>query len=167
MVLQIAAAGYSLWSLGGSNLNVNENLILNTDVNASTLTITDASLRTNTSNIGISNYSDTTIDGTLPHYMRLTTSIDIDSTSTMNINTFVPQPSGYKISFYYLSTVFLVIQNGRASIFDKVSGFDAIDTDKSGYVDASELKAFDDNIDLAVYDNDKDGLLSYGEFMGI
>ena len=167
MVLQIAAAGYSLWSLGGSNLNVNENLILNTDVNASTLTITDASLRTNTSNIGISNYSDSTIDGTLPHYMRLTTSIDIDSTSTMNINTFVSQPSGYKISFYYLSTVFLVIQNGRASIFDQVSGFDAIDTDKTGYVDASELKAFDDNIDLAVYDNDKDGLLSYGEFMGI
>lgn len=167
MVLQIAAAGYSLWSLGGSNLNVNENFILNKDVNGDTLNITNASLRTNTSNIGISNYSDTTIDGTLPHYMRLTTSIDIDSTSTMNINTFVSQPSGYKISFYYLSTVFLVIQNGRASIFDQVSGFDVIDTDKSGYVDASELKAFDDNIDLAVYDNDKDGLLSYGEFMGI
>ena len=168
MVLQIAAAGYSLWSFAEStDYNVNENLILNTDVNGNTLTIADASLRTDTANVGISSYSDTSINDTLPHYMRLTTSIDIDSTSTMNINTRVPQPNGYKISFYYLSTVFLVIQNGTASIFDQISGFDKIDSDKSGYIDASELNAFDANIDLAVYDNDKDGLLSYGEFMGI
>ena len=176
MVLQIAAAGYSLWSFSDNltNYTVSENLILTRDIGtatgssvADTLTIADASFRLNTANVGISNYSATSIDTTLPHYVRLTTSIDIDSTSTMNINTLVPQPVGYKISFYYLSTVFLVIQNGRASIFDQISGFDAIDTDKSGYIDASELNAFDDNIDLAVYDNDKDELLSYGEFMGI
>ena len=173
MVLQVAAAGYALWSLGDDlgNYNVFDNLILTRDVGgttpADTLSISDASIRTNTSNVGISSYSDTTINTDLPHYMRLTTSIDIDSTSTMNINTAVSQPNGYKISFYYISTVFLVIQNGRASIFDQISGFDKIDVDKSGYIDASEFKAFDDKIDLAVYDNDKDELLSYGEFMGI
>jgi len=173
MVLQVAAAGYALWSLGDDlgNYNVFDNLILTRDVGgttpADTLSISGASIRTNTSNVGISSYSDTTINTDLPHYMRLTTSIDIDSTSTMNINTAVSQPNGYKISFYYISTVFLVIQNGRASIFDQISGFDKIDVDKSGYIDASEFKAFDDKIDLAVYDNDKDELLSYGEFMGI
>jgi hypothetical protein len=173
MVLQIAAAGYVLWSFGDKlpSYTVSENYILTRDIGGDpatdTLSITNASLRTNTSNVGISSYSDTGINTELPHYVRLATSIDIDSQSTMNINTFVSQPAGYKISFYYLSTVFLVIQNGKASIFDQVSGFGAIDTDKSGYIDASELKAFDDNIDLAVYDNDKDGLLSYGEFMGI
>jgi len=175
MVLQIAAAGYSLWTFGDNlgDYTVSENLILTRDIGtltvpADSLTITDASLRTNTANVGISTYTfDEPINTTLPHYVRLTTSIDINSQSTMNINTRVPQPSGYKISFYYLSTVFLVIQNGKASIFDQISGFDAIDADKSGYIDASELKAFDDNIDLAVYDNDKDGLISYGEFMGI
>ena len=174
MVIQIAAFGYSSWTLSDNltNYTVSESLILTRDVGGggsgvATLTITDASLRTNTANVGISSYSDNSIDVTLPHYMRLTTSIDIGSTSTMNINTFVPQPSGYKISFYYISTVFLVIQNGRSSIFEQISGFDTIDTDKSGYIDASELNAFDNNIDLAVYDNDKDKLLSYGEFMGI
>ena len=167
MVLQIAASGYAGWNLGGLTLNVNENLILNTDVDAQTLTITDASLRTNISNVGISTYSHPPINTVLPHYMRLTESIDINNNSTVNINTLVQQPSGYKISFYYISSVFLVIQNGRASIFEQASGFDKIDSDKSGYIDDSELKAFDDKFDLAVYDNDKDGLISYGEFMGI
>ena len=178
MILQIAAAGYSLWSLttDSSTYNVTENLILTKDVGtlksgtvpAENLIIEGASLRTNTSNVGISNYTfDGDIDETLPHYVRLQNSIDIDSASTMNINTLVPQPIGYKISFYYISTVFLLIQNGKANIFDQITAFDTFDADKSGYIDASELKAFDDNINLAVYDNDKDNLLSYGEFMGI
>lgn len=172
MVLQVSVDGYTTWSFDPTTVDfiMNENLILKEDVNGKTLTVQNASLRTNTSNVGISSYSDTTINTILPNYMRLTTSIDIDSASTMNINTFIPQTSeltSYKISFYYISTVFLVIQNGRASILDQVIGFDTIDTDRSGYIDASELKAFDDNMNLAVYDNDKDQLLSYGEFMGI
>lgn len=179
MVLQISAEGYSLWNYTDEtgNFIVSENLILTRDVGGSganraeSLSLTDASLRTNISSVGIPNndYSDTNINEDLPHYMRFvpTGTIDIDSNSTMNINTQVPNLSGYSISFYYLSTVFLIIQNGKARIYDKSTGFDVIDTDKSGYIDTSELKAYDEKLDLAVYDNDGDQVLSYGEFMGI
>jgi len=161
------ASDYTNWS-GNPSLN-DEKVVMTKSANLTDFSLTNSYFRSGTSNVGInsSGYNDTNINIEPPYYLRLTNSINIDSTSAMNINTPVFFISSFFLNVYYLSTVFLVIQNGRASIFDQVSGFDVIDTDKSGYIDASELKAFDDNINLAVYDNDKDGLLSYGEFMGI
>ena len=87
--------------------------------------------------------------------------------SKIQLNADRTDVSTYNIFFYYLSTVEMIYEGGKAKLEAKQDLFDGADKDKSGYLEPEELEQFKPGADLERFDNDKDKRISFGEFNGI